>query len=76
MVPTCPPEGWEAGSSPLVPSPTGQMLPQELLIALYFLAVQKHGLSKLSMASRMSRGIQQMKLCDKQGVGLQWDAPY
>lgn len=52
------------------------MLPQELLIALYFLAVQKHGLSKLSMASRMSRGIQQMKLCDKQGVGLQWDAPY
>lgn len=55
--------------------PTGQMLLQELLISLHFLAVQEHGLSKLSTASRMPRGIQQMKLCDTQVVGLQWDAP-
>lgn len=55
--------------------PTGQMLPQELLISLHFLAVQEHGLSKLSTASRMSRDNQQMKLCDTQGVGLQWDPP-
>lgn len=52
--------------------PTGQLLPQDLLISLHFLAVKEHGLSKLTTASKMLRDIQQIKVCDTQGVGFHW----